>query len=770
MNKVLLLDDRKARQYNKLEQNNINLEFYGDYLDNCTENQVEEILENIKNNNINFSEYHTIICHDSATLKSDEKSIYNSQIIMNLKNYCKENKKALILFSGGISKSYYSDSIFEFLKLNSDILYSSNLVIYLEKLKTNSQNILMLNFGENWQINIVLGILEEVNNLIENIDKEYIFQGNFFNTMKLKNIKFDFYEPIPDGNKIYISELKKFQFSLNNYIDTLNESIEAQENKSILIHHNNVVVVEDFNKVIDFEMSNNTEDIDEYITKEIINCLKDLDFNKIFIKDNLSKNYLELYGIRVANHIRLSNELNDKRFVPIIIISELDFKTIHGLSNECNILNTQGTYICKNEKEDIEKYKNLSLKSLNKDKYSEFLLKIDIEKPKDLSANHDITNEWSIYKWAEYLNIKSESVDKNRKKMEHQLYFKYLRALYKQNNNQAVELQKPLKKGKVLLVDDEWNKGWKDIIKSTLCGDKIEIEVFEYDFRDKKNFNLIVQVKHKKLKEQIQQADVVILDLRLTSYDHENNNIDEYSGIKILEKIHEINAGIQVIMLTATSKSTTLEKLYDKKILGYIKKEHPEDISIDTSENINKIIKLVDKGLEKKYLKEIWQIQKNILLNKNLPEDIYLEVKNIFEILDSDMKNRFNFVVLTFTKIFESISKIYIDEKTMQYIEDGKNVGVYNYFNNTINNYTDEKWYKNTQNRVHNIVYYKLNIKDEKTHKYICEIINCRNYLAHPNEKKPVGCRLIKSPNYQHILNWFKIIEDILNIRQNMSN
>ena len=158
------------------------------------------------------------------------------------------------------------------------------------------------------------------------------------------------------------------------------------------------------------------------------------------------------------------------------------------------------------------------------------------------------------------------------------------------------------------------------------------------------------------------------------------------------------------------------------------------------------------------------------MLNENLSDDISLEIKSIFEILDSNMENKFNFVVLTFTKIFESLSKIYIDENTMQYIDDGKDVGVYDSFNNSINSYTNQKCHKNTQNRLHNILYDKLNIKDEKSHKYICQIINCRNYLAHPNEKKPVGCRLIKSPNHQHILNWFEVIENILNTSQNMSN
>lgn len=77
-----------------------------------------------------------------------------------------------------------------------------------------------------------------------------------------------------------------------------------------------------------------------------------------------------------------------------------------------------------------------------------------------------------------------------------------------------------------------------------------------------------------RIQEKIQEfnPDVVILDLRLSQSDHENEDINSYTGIKILQKIHEINAGIQVIMLTATSKSTILEKLYEKDIRLYQKR------------------------------------------------------------------------------------------------------------------------------------------------------------------------------------------------------
>ena len=125
------------------------------------------------------------------------------------------------------------------------------------------------------------------------------------------------------------------------------------------------------------------------------------------------------------------------------------------------------------------------------------------------------------------------------------------------------------------------------------------------------------------------------------------------------------------------------------------------------------------------------------------------------------MKNKYNFVVLIFAKVFEAISENFIDERTMTYLDNSQKIGIYNHRDNSVDLYYNEK-YKNTQNRLHNIVYSKINISDEKTHKYICEIINCRNYIAHPNEKRQIGCKLIKHPNSQHILNWFTMVKSIL--------
>ncbi|MDD4329877.1 MAG: response regulator [Aliarcobacter sp.] len=676
MKKIALIEDRYKRQTHFLEQNLINLEDYEDVLENFIEEKASNILENISNDSFDLHEFDIIICH---------KSVENNTVILgNLKDYCKNHQKTLILFSGGISVNYYDNSEFEFLELNSKTFYSQNLLLFLKSIKINNEDIMMLCYGEQWKQNIVANVLEKTNKLLNKIDDKVIYLkfGNFIDIKKLDKINYNFYTLEIENNRTTKNEIENFKDSLEKYF---NKTIEYQtkDNQNIVIHYNNIVNME-FNDIIEF---NSSDDIDTYISKEIINELKNKEFDTIFIKDNLTSNYLELYGLRVAYHIRLSNELADKRFTPIVIISDFDENTLNRFTQEANILFTDGVYLCKNTKEDIKKYQSLELKGVTD--YDKFINSIEITPPKDTSGSHNIANKWSIYKWAELLDVKSEAIYKNKCEIENELYFKYIKVKYLKNTNNSLEIIKPTKEGNILLIDDEWNKGWSDVLKNALQKDGLDFDTFEYDFKDKSDFNLIVQLNHKELKKQVEKSDVIVLDLRLLESDHENEDIDSYTGIKILQKIHEINAGIQVIMLTATSKSTILEKLYEKKILGYIKKEHPEDKSIDTVENINKFINLVDKGLKRKYLKDIYnisiqiqdildinfdlpkeQIDCNIFKKFNIPKNDYIkfaiklhnESQYVFEVLDSNIKNRFIYAILSIVSSFEALTSIFITE------------------------------------------------------------------------------------------------------------
>ena len=140
---------------------------------------------------------------------------------------------------------------------------------------------------------------------------------------------------------------------------------------------------------------------------------------------------------------------------------------------------------------------------------------------------------------------------------------------------------------------------------------------------------------------------------------------------------------------------------------------------------------------------------------------IKLEINSVFNILNSDMDDKFNFTVLAFTKSLESISSIYINEFTMRYIYDDSCVGIYNHNKNVIENFNNEKWYKSIENRLHNIMHEELEIEDKTMHKNLCELINCRNYMAHPNGREPNGCSLIKNPDENNILIWFQMLNTI---------
>lgn len=754
MKKIALIEDRYPRQQDFLEQTNINLEEYAEFLENFTEEKANTLLEQIRKDDFDLSDFEIIICHKSVQ--------NNTEVLSNLKNYCKDNHKTLVLFSGGISVNYYDNSELELLELNSKTFYSQNLRLFLESLKSNNEDIMMLCYGEHWKQNIVANVLEKTNRLINKTVEPivYIKFANFVDLVKLKKIDYEFYQIKIDNNYITIEEIEKLQESLQKYFHQFRTS--SKQNKNLLIHHKDIADME-FDNSLEFITD---DDIDTYITSNIIKELSKKDYDTIFIKDNLSSNYLELYGLRVAYHIRLSAELKDKRFTPIVIISDFDEATLNRFSKEAKILFTEGVYLCKNTKEDIEKFKSLELKSVSN--YDKFLTDIEVSPPKDTSGTHAIANKWSIYRWAELLKIEnSNAIDKNKEEIESQLYFKYLKALNQIKMNQTKKITKPSKKGKVLFIDDEWDKGLADILKTLLKTDGLDFSVFEYDFKDKPFSSIEETIDHKIKKF---DPDVVILDLRLTQKDHENDVIAHYTGVKILQKIHETNAGIQVVMLTATSKSTILEQLYEKKILGYIKKEHPDDKSVSTVENINKFINLIDKGLERKYLKEVFSIQNKLLQLSLFPVNFsfdmqesdkkLLELKStismIFETLDSNIPKPFIYGMFTLYKCIEIICDYYIYE---QYDSVSRKKRAYWKDSGTM---IDNDGNASINNKIKNIITI-LQINENNNRHLIDELSCSRNYAIHSEDIKH-ACKVIfiQSPNETHLIPWFGLIERAL--------
>lgn len=109
-----------------------------------------------------FQEYSAIICHRSA---------FGEDVRINLQNYCSEKKKLLVLFSGSISQSFFQELKYPLLSLNSKMLYSNNLFLFLNECKNGRIEPLILQYGDNWQINLLLTIRDRINRLILYRDK-----------------------------------------------------------------------------------------------------------------------------------------------------------------------------------------------------------------------------------------------------------------------------------------------------------------------------------------------------------------------------------------------------------------------------------------------------------------------------------------------------------------------------------------------------------------------------------------------------------------------
>jgi len=447
---------------------------------------------------------------------------------------------------------------------------------------------------------------------------------------------------------------------------------------SVIIHNDNVIDLTLFTTDIKYPPIDN---VDKNISENILSKIPH-DADMIFIKDNLFSNYLELLGLRVAYHIRLSKELKERRFLPIVMISNLDAYSLNKLDNMANILFTKNIFLIENTQEAIKNAQDLYFTNLSTEEYqSKFLQKIEVEQPKDYLSHHSIANKWSMYRWAEYLNVHTPDVEHIRDNIASMLYYKYLQEVFPIQKSFFDKSKEELyENGKILYIDDEWQKGWKSI--------------FEYIFKENSSCNLktVETIYQDKTKEEIISfvmrdiisfdPDVIVLDVRLHEDDFsEDTKLINFTGIQIFNKIKEFNPAVQVIIFTASNNSLLLDELYsyDSHILGYVKKEHPKNYDLTTHSNISKLVQLVNKGLSEKYLKDIYAVQKNILAvlqndifhQYNLTKERYEkywrqlqeDIIQIFDILNSNTANRYSYAMLSIARSIEAILSIFITER-----------------------------------------------------------------------------------------------------------
>lgn len=204
---ILLIEDRIERQALFSKDTSFDFTKYSKILDN-----------RISLEGVDLSIYTTIICHRSAFGE------LNSNTLDRLKDHCKKTSTQLIFFSGGISSTFYSNTSYEFLLLNSKSFYSNNLELYLNEIveKTIS-NLRILAYGKNWKINIMLDTLSKVNMFTsQNKGKDKIKAQRLKTYSQLDNIReiVDIEYPTTlSGGAMLLEDVEKFAAKLNRQIN-----------------------------------------------------------------------------------------------------------------------------------------------------------------------------------------------------------------------------------------------------------------------------------------------------------------------------------------------------------------------------------------------------------------------------------------------------------------------------------------------------------------------------------------------------------------------
>ena len=520
------------------------------------------------------------------------------------------------------------------------------------------------------------------------------------------------------------------------------------------------------------EYNNQTED--HLIHKWLIPKLSELkNLEKIIIPIRLGLDDSDFKGLRIGLHIRLSPELGDKRYLPIIFIGEESRDSV--IQNQIDgdkertgmLLFTPGVYMTSIIKLQ-EKIQNFNT-SINKEVLSESVLpNLIIENQKDLG--HQLANEWGMFRLAKFagitLNIEPP----------YGLFFKYKYAFTETNvipeNKTNIGLVHS--DCKALIIDDNADKGWKDLLEEIIkkrviaVGKKCRIEsVLTFEEVEKKT--------------DFEQFDIIFLDLRLKpEEDKPNTNlpIEEYSGYKLLKKIKTENKGIQVIILTASNKAWNMKRLLEAGADGYYIKESPviqmnDDLS---RENYKDFISEINNCLKRGYLKEVFGktkqindiidlLQKKKCINKGFAESVSANLTLSYKLLNAAKENTdFAFAYLSLFKVLEQLNDYYIikNDKDIWEITIAENLEQFKWEKNKYVEITPLKFNNNTPTTFEKLAGFCFQVL-KFNQKQVEEIFWCvqrRNAFVHPEKKDKDNTKkykneikkIYKEEGYQELL------------------
>ena len=262
--------------------------------------------------------------------------------------------------------------------------------------------------------------------------------------------------------------------------------------------------------------------------------------------------------------------------------------------------------------------------------------------PGEVMGRHSLANVWGAYSMDKAANTNILRFNSDFQSRSGELYFKYVSAI---NNLKTLNIKTvgyinlspscPIdaKNRKILLIDDEADKGWESVLRkifsTNLPDDFVVIneKVKDYDKFTPKSKSIIEN----------EHFDLYLIDLRLGGLEEDGIlKPDDFSGMKVMRKIKSINPGNQVIIFTASNKVWNLKALLDAGADGYYMKESPE-FAFTNEFSVQNYLRFKDdvqRCFDRSYLKSVYlDIQDiKVYINKIGSTDFKNELLNQFDL------------------------------------------------------------------------------------------------------------------------------------------
>lgn len=402
------------------------------------------------------------------------------------------------------------------------------------------------------------------------------------------------------------NELKKSFTVANNSLKD-KEPKENTKSHVILKSISNNTPIKPFcytNEMLISDISN-----DKIFHELITGKLDEKKYQNIYIPLCFGSSFVDLNGLRLATALRCTE--NKNQLSNIYLYSHIGVNNL--IYNEYfDILKTKNVFLIDYRYSAFQDIKSEE-SELTIDDLSKEIQKLKLDPPLNYADSHSIANEWAIHQWAKTIGCDETDVLTNVfQNVESNLYFKYLRTINPISEVDKISPQDLKIKfegnPKVLLIDDEAEKGWREVfayIFNDVYQNDEEMAIYqdtlEIDFKKITTEDLI-QNSIQKIKDD--DINLVILDFRLNPSDFIGSNPKDITSIRLLKKIKELNPGIQVIIFSATNKVWNLQALQDAGADGFILKDGGENIH----KSINSFRNLTSDAFSRVFLKEFYKL------------------------------------------------------------------------------------------------------------------------------------------------------------------